>query len=170
MTSLVVGKPTEESTDVGRLATEQGRRRGRAGGRRCRQRGLNPVRRRAIRRAGSVPPADGRRRHHPGYANAHRGGFRAGGLALYRRRHRRGDCRGQRHPFGLGSNASTGNAGERARFVCDLGAGMVFINGWPPPNPELPFGSVKGSGYGRELSAPGIREFCNVKTVWIGGP
>jgi succinate-semialdehyde dehydrogenase/glutarate-semialdehyde dehydrogenase len=70
--------------------------------------------------------------------------------------------------FGLGANAWTNSASERERFIRDLAAGMVFINGNTTSYPELPFGGIKTSGYGRELSSHGIREFCNRKTVWIG--
>jgi len=70
--------------------------------------------------------------------------------------------------FGLGSNAWTSDPDEQQRFVTDLQAGQVFINGMTISYPELPFGGIRRSGYGRELSGHGIREFCNLKTVWVG--
>ncbi len=72
--------------------------------------------------------------------------------------------------FGLGANAWTEDEAERARFIRDLDAGMVFVNGNVTSYPQLPFGGVKTSGHGRELYVQGIREFCNTKSVWIGAP
>jgi len=69
--------------------------------------------------------------------------------------------------YGLGASVWTRDAAEQQRFIDGLDCGMVFFNGLVKSDPRIPFGGIKRSGVGRELSQHGIQEFVNIKTVWI---
>jgi succinate-semialdehyde dehydrogenase / glutarate-semialdehyde dehydrogenase len=169
MSSLRVGDPMVAGTDVGPLATEQGRA------------DIEEQVRDAVAKGASVL-CGGARLDQPGWwyqptvvadltpdmamyaeevfgpvAGLYRVNSRDEALEL-----------ANGTDFGLGSNAWTNDAAEREFFIDGLDAGAVFINGMTTSYAELPFGGVRNSGYGRELSSHGIKEFCNAKTVWIG--
>ncbi|MDQ0603594.1 succinate-semialdehyde dehydrogenase/glutarate-semialdehyde dehydrogenase [Streptomyces canus] len=169
MKALKVGDPLEEGTDVGPLSSEQGRadleelvddaRRGGA----------------SVLCGGERPDGDGW--YYPPTVLAgitremriHREEAFGPVATLYRA----GDLDeavliANDSPFGLSSNVWTRDEAEVDRFVRDLEAGGVFFNGMTASHPAFPFGGVKRSGYGRELSGHGIREFCNITTVWHG--
>jgi|WetSurSiteA1Bulk_404760.scaffolds.fasta_scaffold02392_4 acyl-CoA reductase-like NAD-dependent aldehyde dehydrogenase len=71
-------------------------------------------------------------------------------------------------PYGLGSNLWTSDIARAKQMARRINAGQVFINGMVASDPRLPFGGIKRSGYGREMSELGMREFLNIQTVWIG--
>ena len=168
--ALVVGDPTDEATDVGPLATEDGRD------------GVAELVDEAVGKGATVV-LGGAAPGGPGwfYPPTLLTGVTKD-MGLYYEEvfgpvavlHRAKDLDealeiANDTPFGLGSNAWTNDPEEQERFAAELEAGLVFINGMTASYPELPFGGVKESGYGRELADLGIREFCNAKTVWVGG-
>jgi succinate-semialdehyde dehydrogenase/glutarate-semialdehyde dehydrogenase len=70
--------------------------------------------------------------------------------------------------YGLGGNVWTGDTERGKELARKIESGGVFINGMTASDPRLPFGGVKHSGYGRELSSWGIQEFTNIQTIWVG--
>ncbi|MET8945218.1 NADP-dependent succinic semialdehyde dehydrogenase [Streptomyces sp. NPDC004542] len=169
MRALKVGDPLEEDTDIGPLASERGRA------------DLEELVDDA-RRSGAEVLCGGERPDGPGWfypptvlagitreMRIHREEAFGPVAGLYRA----GDLDeavliANDSPFGLSSNVWTREEGEVERFTRDLEAGSVFVNGMTASHPAIPFGGVKRSGYGRELSGQGIREFCNITTVWHG--
>jgi succinate-semialdehyde dehydrogenase/glutarate-semialdehyde dehydrogenase len=171
MSALRIGDPMEESTDVGPLASEHGRR------------GLEELVDEARGRGATVLCGGDRPEELPAgwfyeptvLADVtprmrihHEEAF--GPVAtLYRVADLDEAVRlANDSPFGLSSNVWTQDAAEQERCARDLEAGSVYFNGMTASHPGFPFGGVKRSGYGRELSGHGIREFCNVTTIWHG--
>lgn len=172
MKALKVGDPMEEDTDVGPLSSEQGRA------------DLEELVDDA-RRSGAAVLCGGHRLRRPELPGWYYPPTILAGITREMRIHRE-EAFGpvatlyraadldeavliaNDSPFGLSSNVWTRDGAEVDRFVRDLEAGGVFFNGMTASHPAFPFGGVKRSGYGRELSGHGIREFCNITTVWHG--
>jgi succinate-semialdehyde dehydrogenase / glutarate-semialdehyde dehydrogenase len=169
MQALCVGDPADPNTDVGPLATEQGRI------------DVEKLVDQAVA-AGAVIRCGGKRLDGPGWfypptvltdITADMPIFTEEVFGPVASVYRAADIDAaidiaNATSFGLGSNAWTRDRSEQQRFIDEIQAGQVFINGTTVSYPELPFGGIRRSGYGRELSAHGIREFCNIKTVWVG--
>ena len=167
--ALVVGDPTDEGTDVGPLATEQGRE------------DVEELVADAVAQGARVV-VGGTRPDGPGWyypptlltgVTTDMRMFAEEVFGPVAQLHRVADLDAAIElandtEFGLGSNAWTGDPDEQERFAAELQAGMVFINGMTTSYPELPFGGIGTSGYGRELADLGIREFCSAKSVWVG--
>ncbi len=169
MAALVVGDPMEEGTDVGPLATEQGRL------------DVEELVKDAVDKGAEVL-LGGQRPDRDGwwYPPTVLAGVTED-MDLYLEEvfgpvaqvHRATDIEdavriANATRFGLGSNAWTNDEQEQQVFIRDLQAGQTFINGMVASFPTLPFGGIKASGHGRELAAHGMREFTNLKTVWVG--
>ncbi|MBY0441501.1 MAG: aldehyde dehydrogenase family protein, partial [Mycobacteriaceae bacterium] len=168
MSTLRVGDPTDPSTDVGPLATEQGRDE------------VETLVDEAVA-AGAIIRCGGKRLEQPGWfypptvitdITREMPLFTQEVFGPVASMYRAADIDeaieiANATTFGLGANAWTRDDNEQRRFIDDIEAGQVFINGMTVSYPELPFGGVKRSGYGRELAGHGIRAFCNVKTVWV---
>ncbi len=169
MRDLNVGDPMDESTDVGPLATEGGRE------------NLDGMVREAVAKGAEIlcggHPADGPGWYFPPSV--------VRGVTPDMRMHAE-EVFGPVAPiyqvdtfdeaitlanstmFGLGSNVWTNEPEEQDEAIRGLEAGAVCVNGMTTSYPDLPFDGVKQSGYGRELSSHGMREFCNAKSIWIG--
>jgi len=168
MRALKIGDPQDDATEVGPLASKQV---------------LEDIERqvRAAREQGATLACGGRRLDRPGFFFEPTVMLNSKGTRVWREEvfgpvaalARAKDldeaiALANDTQYGLGSAAFSQDAKEIERLVQDLEAGQVFINGMVKSDPRLPFGGIKASGYGRELSQEGIREFTNVKTVWIG--
>jgi succinate-semialdehyde dehydrogenase/glutarate-semialdehyde dehydrogenase len=169
MSALKVGDPMTDGVDVGPLATEQGRDD-------VREQVEDAVRKGAVVRCGGEVPDRPGWWYPPTVISDISPAMRMfseevfGPVAgVYRARSLEEAVElANGTSFGLGANAWTNDPAEQERLIHALDAGMVAVNGMVTSYPQLPFGGVKNSGYGRELSAAGIREFCNLKAVWVG--
>ncbi len=167
MAALVVGDPLDPATQVGPLATERGRKEIAHLVDDARDKGAR------ILTGGKAPEMPGWF-YEPTIVDELKPGMRLvmeeafGPVASVYKVSSREEAAvvANQTTFGLSSALWTEDESDTEFFIKNIEAGAVFINGMTISYPELPFGGVKDSGFGRELGAPGIREFCNFKTVW----
>jgi succinate-semialdehyde dehydrogenase / glutarate-semialdehyde dehydrogenase len=168
MRNLKVGDPLDDTTDIGPLATEQILM------------GVHDQVQKSIA-AGAKLLTGGNRIHGPGFfyeptvlvdvpknSPAFREEVFGPVAAIFRVRNADEAVEmANDSPFGLAASAWSNDGTEQELFASELASGMVFINALVASDPRLPFGGVKRSGFGRELGVHGIREFTNIKTIWI---
>ena len=167
MSALQVGDPLDPATNVGPLATERGRKEIAELVDDARDKGAR------ILTGGNAPDMPGWF-YEPTVVDELKPGMRLvmeeafGPVASVYKVSSRDEAAevANQTTFGLSSALWTEDDSDTEFFIKNIEAGAVFINGMTISYPELPFGGVKDSGFGRELGAPGIREFCNFKTVW----
>ena len=167
MSALQVGDPLDPATNVGPLATERGRKEIAELVDDARDKGAR------ILTGGNAPDMPGWF-YEPTVVDELKPGMRLvmeeafGPVASVYKVSSRDEAAevANQTTFGLSSALWTEDENDTEFFITNIEAGAVFINGMTISYPELPFGGVKDSGFGRELGAPGIREFCNFKTVW----
>lgn len=167
MSALKVGDPLDPATNVGPLATERGRKEIAELVDDARDKGAR------ILTGGNAPDMPGWF-YEPTVVDELKPGMRLvmeeafGPVASVYKVSSRDEAAevANQTTFGLSSALWTEDENDTEFFIKNIEAGAVFINGMTISYPELPFGGVKDSGFGRELGAPGIREFCNFKTVW----
>ena len=167
MSALQVGDPLDPATNVGPLATERGRKEIAELVDDARDKGAR------ILTGGNAPDMPGWF-YEPTVVDELKPGMRLvmeeafGPVASVYKVSSRDEAAevANQTSFGLSSALWTEDDSDTEFFIKNIEAGAVFINGMTISYPELPFGGVKDSGFGRELGAPGIREFCNFKTVW----
>ncbi|MEY2540031.1 MAG: succinate-semialdehyde dehydrogenase / glutarate-semialdehyde dehydrogenase [Verrucomicrobiota bacterium] len=168
MSALKLGDPLEKETEIGPLATEQILQ------------GVDDQVRKSVA-AGARLLTGGNRVHGPGFfyeptvlvdvpkeSPAYREEVFGPVASLFRVRDGEEAIEmANDSVYGLGASVWTNEPSEQELFISELETGMVFVNAMVASDPRLPFGGVKRSGFGRELGAAGIKEFTNVKTVWI---
>ncbi len=168
MRSLVIGDPMDPATQVGPLATSRILS------------DLNSQVERAIAAGAKVLTGGRRAQNHPNTyeptvltnvsleSDVYREEFFGPVAMLFRARNvEDAIALANDSPFGLGASIWTKDPVEQSKFTAEIEAGAVFFNAMVASDPRLPFGGIKRSGYGRELSEFGIREFTNVKTVFV---